>query len=99
MQLQHYLEIGTAIVAISSVAGVGILWNTVKVYKEDNEALRGRVSTLEAEHTENKDLIKELQGQVDIFRSIPLKEIAETQKDILHTQREILELVKTIKEV
>lgn len=105
MGFMQITEVAAVIIGIASASAAGILWNTVRAYKENSDALRTRIESLEdetklcnANHIENIAKIKELQGQVDAFKDIPLKEIAHTQREILQTQKEILQFVKQIKE-
>ena len=55
--------------------------------------LNEKVTALEKLDNEKRLQIKTLRAEVDTFKNIPLKEIVDTQKQILETQQEIIKLL------
>lgn len=98
MEVMQIAEIAALVVGVGSISVSGILWKVIDAQRVRIESLEDETKACNANHIGNIAKIKELQGQVDAFKDIPLREIAETQKDILHTQKEILAFVKQIKE-
>lgn len=97
MHFDQIAQTAAVIIGVGSLAVSGILWNIIKAYKE-------RIEQLEDEHVLNLAKIKQLEGAVETFRDLPLKNIAETQrqmrktqKEILNTQKEILVFIKELK--
>ena len=71
MDVLSYFRIGEAVVIILSCSTVGLMLQTIRTYKENNEALKQRVEVVEAEtkachdqHQENVKQIKKLEGKV-----------------------------------
>lgn len=76
MEWQNILPIAAVIVAIGSVAGVGLLRDRLSVLKDSNEELRERVADLEAErnrdHAEKAELraeVTQLSHDAEVLRS------------------------------
>lgn len=98
MEFMQIAEIAALIVGVGSISVSGILWKVIDAQRIRIESLEDETKACNDNHLQNIEKIKQLEGQVAAFKDIPLKEIAETQKDILHTQKEILAFVKQIKE-
>lgn len=101
MQILSY---ATALVAILAIASAAKQRDTIKVWRENSEALQEQVNILKqeakkcaADHLVSQGQIAELKGQLADFRDLPLREIQETQAEILNTQKEIVKLLTTIK--
>lgn len=104
MEVMQVLSYATALVAILAIASAARQRDTIKVWRENSEALQEQVNILKeetkqcaADHLISQGQIAELKAQLADFRDLPLKEIQETQESILGTQREILQLLTTIK--
>ena len=63
-------------------------------YQKLNDAYEKRIKFLEEAHTDNNAKIHHLEGQVDVLKDIPLRELAESHKAILETQNQIIGLLK-----
>jgi len=104
MDFANILSTATTLAAILAVGSVLRQRDTIKVLKENNEALQDQVTILKEEtkqcasdHLISQGQIAELKAQLADFRDLPLKEIQETQAQILETQKEIVELLTSIK--
>lgn len=104
MDFANILSTATTLAVILSIASVLRQRDTIRVLKENNEALDSQIIILKeetkqcaADHLVSQGQIAELKGQLADFRDLPLKEIQETQARILSTQREIVKLLTTIK--
>lgn len=104
MDFANILSTATTLAVILSIASVLRQRDTIRVLKENNEALDSQIIILKEEtkqcasdHLVSQGQIAELKGQLADFRDLPLKEIQETQARILSTQREIVKLLTTIK--
>jgi len=100
MDVLTYAKIGEAIVVILSISTVGLMLQTIRTYKENNEALKDRVSIVEeetklcnAQHHENIKLIKKLEGKIETYSELVL--IPEKfMQEIQDNQKEIIKLLK-----
>lgn len=111
MEVMQILSYATALVAILAIASAARQRDTINVWKGNSEALQEQVniqkeeiSTLKeetskcaADHLISQGQIAELKAQLADFRDLPLKDIQNTQAEILGTQREIVKLLTTIK--
>lgn len=97
MNFMQVAEIAAIVVGVGSISVSGILWKVIDAQRVRIESLEDETKACNANHIENIAKIKELEGQVNAFKNVPLQEIAETQKDILHTQKEILAFIKGMK--
>lgn len=104
MDFVNILSTATTLAAVLAVGSVLRQRDTIKVLKENNEALQDQVTILKEEtkqcasdHLISQGQIAELKGQLADFRDLPLKEIQSTQAQILETQKEIVELLTSIK--
>lgn len=104
MDFINILSTATALAAILAVGSVLRQKDTIRVLKENNEALQEQVTILKEEtnkcandHLISQGQIAELKGQLADFRDLPLKEIQDTQAQILVTQKQIVELLTSIK--
>ena len=97
MQISQIVEVSAIVIGVGSLGVSGILWNIIKAYQARVVQLEDETKACSESHIDNLNRIKELEGKVIAFKEIPLKEIAETQKNILHTQKDILKFIKEIK--
>ncbi len=104
MDFVNILSTATTLAAILAVGSVLRQRDTIRVLKENNEALDQQVHILREETTKcatdhliSQGQIAELKGQLADFRDLPLKEIQDTQAQILETQKEIVTLLTSIK--
>ena len=103
MNITEFTRIAEVIVIIASVSGVGILWNTIKTYKESNEALKQRLELVASDtkdcheqHKESLKLINQLRGELNAYKElslIPKDFVRELQRN----QKEIIKLIKESK--
>ena len=105
MDVMQILSYATAAVAILAIASAARQRDTITVWRENSEALQEQVNILKeetskcaADHLISQGQIAELKGQLADFRDLPLKEIQETQAQILETQKQIVQLLTSIKE-
>lgn len=104
MDFVNILSTATTLAAILAVGSVLRQKDTIRVLKENNEALQEQVTILKEEtskcandHLISQGQIAELKGQLADFRDLPLKEIQDTQAQILVTQKQIVQLLTSIK--
>ena len=104
MDFANILSTATALAAILAVASVLKQRDTIRILNENNSALNQQVDILKDEtkscrddHLTSQGQIAELKGQLADFRDLPLKEIQDTQAQILTTQKEIVKLLTSIK--
>jgi len=85
---------------IALVAGGGLYIfsrlpkETIQNYKEVVTSQEKRIKALEESSRESTKQITKLESRVDVLQTIPLKDIAEAIKEIVHTQKEIIELIR-----
>ena len=103
MDFVNILSTATVLAAILAVASVLRQRDTIRVLKENNDALDQQVSILKDEtkscrddHLTSQGQIAELKSQLEDFRDLPLRSIQVTQADILVTQKAIVGLLKKI---
>ncbi len=103
MNISEVTRVAEVVVIIASVSGVGILWNTIKTYKESNEALKERIEIIAEEtqhchnqHKESLQLINTLRGELNAYKELSLipKDFV---KELQRNQKEIIKLIKEIK--
>jgi len=100
MDLSHVVETASVIVAVASITGVGILWNTIQVYKENNTALEDRLKIIEEEtarceanHKANEKKITILEAKIDAYKELTLVP-QDLISQLLEKDNEILSLLK-----
>lgn len=67
------------------------LIDTLMIGKEEQKE---QIADLINKHAESTAAIANLQGQVDVLKNIPLKEISSDLRHITNTQRDIVKLLK-----
>lgn len=102
MTLAELLQILGVILAVG--AGAAILIGNVfyvlrsqtgKIQKEQLQQLKVEVATCEAKHQNSQKDIHRLQGQIDVLKDIPLKDINKDIANISKTNKQILDTLKT----
>lgn len=101
MNLNELLQIAGG--ALLLIAAVGVLVGNVyyvlrsktnKIQKEQIDQLTQDFSNCELQHKESLKLIHQLQGQIDVLKEIPLKDIKVSLEKIADTNTQILEATK-----
>lgn len=67
---------------------------TIRSQKELIETLTTQVGELRTLHLENEKAIAKLTGQVEVYKELPLKELADSMQRLVLTQTEILKILK-----
>lgn len=102
MTLTELLQILGTVLAVG--AGVSILVGNVfyvlrsqtgKIQKEQLHQLKEEIATCEAKHQDSQKDIHRLQGQIDVLKDIPLKDINRDIANISKTNKQILDTLKT----
>lgn len=75
MNAAEIAQLATVIIGVGSISISGVLWNTVQAYKL-------RVEELEKDHKRNLDRIKELELEIRIVKTVPLKKLSDTNDRI-----------------
>jgi type II secretory pathway pseudopilin PulG len=70
---------------------------TIQSQKELIETLTTQVSELRTLHIDNEKAIAKLSGQVEVYKELPLTELANSMKSISETQSKILESISKLK--
>lgn len=80
----------------------------IETYEKRLKALEDQSEQDKKQHIENVKAIADLQGQIKVYKEIPLQQIADSMKELANTNKQILarlhteevtETVKTIKKV
>lgn len=102
MTLAETLQILGVVLAVG--AGAAILIGNVfyvlrsqtgKIQKEQLIQLKAEIATCEAKHQDSRKDIHRLQGQIDVLKDIPLKDINRDIANISKTNKQILDTLKT----
>lgn len=72
---------------------------TIQSQKDLIETLSTQVSELRTLHIENEKAISKLQGQVEVYKELPLSEMAHSMGELASTQKQILNILKNNKGV
>ena len=72
---------------------------TIQSQKELIETLSTQISELRTLHIENEKAISKLQGQVEVYKELPLSEMAHSMRELAVTQKQILSIIKNNKGV
>lgn len=67
---------------------------TIQSQKELIDTLNDQVNQLRTLHIDNEKAISKLSGQVEVYKEIPLSELASSMKSMAETQAVILKLLK-----
>lgn len=71
----------------------------IDTYEKRLKALEDQAETDKKQHLENVKAIADLQGQIKVYKEIPLQSIADSMKELAATNRQILALLPTATEV
>lgn len=102
MTLTELLQILGTVLAVG--AGAAILIGNIfyvlrsqtgKIQKEQLHQLKEEIATCEAKHQNSQKDIHRLQGQIDVLKDIPLKDINRDIANISKTNKQILDTLKT----
>lgn len=102
MTLTELLQILGVVLAVG--AGAAILIGNIfyvlrsqtgKIQKEQLIQLKAEIATCEAKHQNSQKDIHRLQGQIDVLKDIPLKDINRDIANISKTNKQILHTLKT----
>ena len=102
MTLTETLQILGTVLAVG--AGAAILIGNIfyvlrsqtgKIQKEQLHQLKEEIATCEAKHQDSQKDIHRLQGQIDVLKDIPLKDINRDIANISKTNKQILDTLKT----
>jgi uncharacterized protein HemX len=72
---------------------------TIQSQRELIETLSTQVSELRTLHIENEKAISKLQGQVEVYKELPLSDLARSMGELAATQKQILGILKNNKGV
>lgn len=67
---------------------------TIRSQKELIETLTTQVDELRTLHMQNKEALARLTGQVEVYKEIPLRDLATSMEKLVETQTEILKILK-----
>ncbi len=102
MTLTELLQILGTVLGISAVLAI-LIGNifyvlrsqTGKIQKEQLHQLKEEIATCESKHQDSQKDIHRLQGQIDVLKDIPLKDINKDIANISKTNKQILDTLKT----
>jgi regulator of replication initiation timing len=67
---------------------------TIQSQKELIETLTSQVAELRTLHIENEKAIARLNGEVSVYKELPLTELSKSMQTIVETQQNILKVLK-----
>ena len=93
-QLEGLVVITSVVGIIFALLKTGTTKATIQSQKELIETLTTQVNELRNLHIENEKAISELQGQVSVYKELPLNQLSISMAEIAKTQKDILRLLK-----
>ena len=93
-QLEGLVVITSVVGIIFALLKTGTTKATIQSQKELIETLTAQVNELRNLHIENEKAISELQGQVSVYKELPLNQLSTAMAEIAKTQKDILRLLK-----
>lgn len=93
-QLEGLVVITSVVGIIFALLKTGTTKATIQSQKELIETLTAQVNELRSLHIENEKAISELQGQVSVYKELPLNQLSTSMAEIAKTQKDILRLLK-----
>lgn len=93
-QLEGLVVITSVVGIIFALLKTGTTKATIQSQKELIETLTTQVNELRNLHIENEKAISELQGQVSVYKELPLNQLSTSMAEIAKTQKDILRLLK-----
>lgn len=93
-QLEGLVVITSVVGIIFALLKTGTTKATIQSQKELIETLTAQVNELRNLHIENGKAISELQGQVSVYKELPLNQLSTSMAEIAKAQKDILRLLK-----
>jgi hypothetical protein len=93
-QLEGLVVITSVVGIIFALLKTGTTKATIQSQKELIETLTAQVNELRNLHIENEKAISELQGQVSVYKELPLNQLSTSMAEIAKAQKDILRLLK-----
>jgi len=93
-QLEGLVVITSVVGIIFALLKTGTTKATIQSQKELIETLTTQVNELRNLHIENEKAISELQGQVSVYKELPLNKLSISMAEIAKAQKDILRLLK-----
>lgn len=93
-QLEGLVVITSVVGIIFALLKTGTTKATIQSQKELIETLTTQVNELRNLHIENEKAISELQGQVSVYKELPLNQLSTSMAEIAEAQKDILRLLK-----
>lgn len=93
-QLEGLVVITSVVGIIFALLKTGTTKATIQSQKELIETLTAQVNELRNLHMENEKAISELQGQVSVYKELPLNQLSTSMAEIAKAQKDILRLLK-----
>lgn len=93
-QLEGLVVITSVVGIIFALLKTGTTKATIQSQKELIETLTTQVNELRNLHIENEKAISELQGQVSVYKELPLNQLSISMTEIAKAQKDILRLLK-----
>lgn len=89
------LVLGAILSVISRIPGQTIKnqKTLIDTYEKRIKALEDQSSEDHKQYIENIKAIAELQGQINVYKELPLQQMADYMKDISATNKKILEII------
>lgn len=66
----------------------------IETYEKRLKALEDQAELDKKQHLENVKAIAELQGQINVYKELPLQQMADSMREIAQTNKKILTLIK-----
>ncbi|NDC95744.1 hypothetical protein EB077_10605, partial [bacterium] len=66
----------------------------IETYEKRLKALEDQKEEDRKQHIENVKAIAELQGQINVYKELPLQQMADSMREIADTNKKILTLIK-----
>lgn len=66
----------------------------IETYEKRLKALEDQKEEDRKQHIENVKAIAELQGQINVYKELPLQQMADSMREIAQTNKKILTLIK-----
>lgn len=66
----------------------------IETYEKRLKALEDQKEEDRKQHIENVKAIAELQGQINVYKELPLQQMADSMREIAQTNKKILNIIK-----
>lgn len=96
MNLTNYIDIIGSVALVAGAVLVIISRSTKDTIKQQSvliDAQKDRLDLLERQHIENAKKIGQLEGQLNAYKELPLKQIASSLKSLSENQRSIIDIL------